>query len=321
MSAPQQRAATPSRTTEPQPQSQRETEQQRNARLLREILDKPFEYKPFLSEEKLTLTPRNVMLFLCRPTKSGAVCTEQQALRFCMLCKARGLNPWEGDAYIVGYDTKDGPEFSLITAHQAFLKRAEVHPEYDGMQSGVLVRRTIADGNQKLVQTLELEGDYFEPGDVLVGGWAKVHFKTRKFPMYKRLGLTGFDKGFSRWNADKAGMIVKCAEADALRSSFPNSLGGMYLAEEFSDNGQEVRVEPTTKTESMKNRLAESARRELPDADNIKRVADPAGLGTAVPQTVLDAYDSRAVDEAQMHEEMEELLGGSPRNRDEDPTR
>jgi hypothetical protein len=28
-------------------------------------------------------------------------------------------------------------------------------------------------------------------------------------------------------------MIVKCAEADALRSAFPNSLGGMYLEDEI----------------------------------------------------------------------------------------
>jgi phage recombination protein Bet len=193
------------------------------------ILDKAIEYTPFLSEQAIMLTPRMVIRFMCKPTKSGKRATMEQALHFCMLCKARGLNPWEGDAYIVGYDTKDGPEFSLITAHQAFLKRAEVHPEYDGMQSGVIVQRG--------AEVLEEEGDFFLDGDILLGGWSRVLFKTRSTPVYKRLKLSTFNKGFGRWNVDPAGMIVKCAEADGLRSAFPNSLGGMYLEDEMPEKG------------------------------------------------------------------------------------
>jgi hypothetical protein len=64
-----------------------------------------------------------------------------------------------------------------------------------------------------------------------------VLFKTRSTPVYKRLKLSTFNKGFGRWNVDPAGMIVKCAEADGLRSAFPNSLGGMYLEDEMPEKG------------------------------------------------------------------------------------
>ena len=198
-----------------------------NAALLTSILDRETEFVPFMGKDPIKLSARLVMKFLCTPTKSGAVCDERMAIRFVMMCKARGLNPWEGDAYIIGYDAKDGPTFSLVTAHQAFLKRAEVHPEYDGMTSGVIVARQGG--------SVELDGDYFDDGDSLVGGWACVHFKNRKHPMKKRLKLSTFHQGRSRWNADPAGMIVKCAEADALRSAFPNTLGGMFLADEMPD--------------------------------------------------------------------------------------
>ncbi|HEX2882789.1 MAG TPA: phage recombination protein Bet [Polyangiaceae bacterium] len=216
MSTPQQATAAIATVTDPN-------------KALDAILDKSIEYIPFLSEQTIMLTPRMVIRFMCKPTRSGKRATMEQALHFCMLCKARGLNPWEGDAYIVGYDTKDGPEFSLITAHQAFLKRAEVHPEYDGMQSGVIVLR----GDE----VREEEGDFCLDDDVLLGGWAKVLFKTRSTPVYKRLRLSTFNKGFGRWNVDPAGMIVKCAEADGLRSAFPNSLGGMYLEDEMPEKG------------------------------------------------------------------------------------
>ncbi len=51
--------------------------------------------------------------------------------------------------------------------------------------------------------------------------------------MKKRLKLATFAKSTPIWQANPGGMITKCAEADALRSSFPTSLGGMYLREEM----------------------------------------------------------------------------------------
>lgn len=217
---------TQSRAQQPQAKNGQATAKAAATPLVDAILDAKITYKPFMSDDEISLSPRMVLQYLCKPTKSGKICTHEQAVKFVRLCQARALNPWEGDAFIVGYDSKDGPEFNLVTAHQAFLKRAEVHPEYDGLESGVTV---IGPGG-----TLEdLQGDLWPDGWQIVGGWAKVHFKNRSVPMYKRLKLGAFNKGHSRWAVDPGGMIVKCAEADALRSSFPTRLGGMYLREEF----------------------------------------------------------------------------------------
>ena len=223
--------ATQSRPPNHQQQTQSNeltAEQHANRKLVETMLDKEIEYKPFLSDTAIKLSARLVLKFLVEPTKSGKVCTHEQAVKFMMLCQARALNPWEGDAFLVGYDTKDGPRFSLITAHQAFLKRAEAHPNYTGMQSGVMVR------DPKAGPIIECEGDYVDDGLHLLGGWSKVFRKDRSVPTFKRLKLSAFNKGQSRWSIDAAGMIVKCAEADALRSAFPNSLGGMFLREELA---------------------------------------------------------------------------------------
>ena len=201
--------------------------------IVNKILDQTVTYRPFMGGEDISLSPRTILRYFARPTKQGHMPTHEQAAKFVRLCQARGLNPWEGDAFIVGYDTQDGPEFNLITAHQAFLKRAEVHPEYDGMESGVTVKRpdgTLADQ----------EGDLVDEGQVLVGGWARVHFKQRKVPTYRRSKLTTYSTGRSRWNKDPAGMIVKVAEADALRSSFPTKMGGMFIREEFDATESEA---------------------------------------------------------------------------------
>jgi phage recombination protein Bet len=191
------------------------------------------EFIPFGGKDAIKLSVSIVLNLICVPTKSGAKCSERDAIKFIAMCKARMLNPFEGDAFLIGYDGQDGPTFSLITAHQAFLKRAELNPEYNGMESGVMVVRE--------KQLVDLEGDFHLETDQVIGGWAKVHFKNRQHPMVKRIRLARFNTNRSQWAKDPGGMICKCAEADALRSSFPTMLGGLYLQEEVrpdKDDGE-----------------------------------------------------------------------------------
>jgi phage recombination protein Bet len=199
------------------------------------VLDKETIIKPFGSDDTIKLTINNIKNLIAVKTKSGKTCSDNDAIKFIMMCKARLLNPYEGDAFLIGYDNKDGSaSFSLITAHQAFLKRAELHPQYDGMESGVIVE---VDG--KLEQH---EGDFIENGWTLAGGWATVFFKNRSHPMKKRVNLSRFQKSWGIWQDDPAGMIVKCAEADVLRSSFPTMLGGLYMREELNADVQADKV-------------------------------------------------------------------------------
>jgi len=184
------------------------------------------EYTPFGTNEKIKLSVSIVQMLVAVPTKSGKLPSRNDCIKFMMLCRARHLNPFEGDAYLLGYDAQDGPQFSLITAHQVFLKRAEASENFSGMESGVIV--TDKEGNKER----ECEGDYFRADEKLVGGWAKVYRRDRDKPFYKRLNLGVFNTGRSRWAKDPAGMIVKCAEADALRAAFPTHLGGLYNIEE-----------------------------------------------------------------------------------------
>ena len=192
------------------------------------------EFVPFGASDKVKLSVQIVKNLVAVKTKQGKTCSDQDAIKFLAMCQARRLNPFEGDAFLIGYDNKDGgATFSLITAHQAFLKRAELNVEYDGMKSGIIVER---DG-----QIQDLEGDFYLAGDRIMGGWATVYFKNRKQPMHKRIRMERFKKPFGIWLDDAAGMICKCAEADALRSSFPTMLGGLFLKEEI-ERGSDVKV-------------------------------------------------------------------------------
>jgi phage recombination protein Bet len=186
--------------------------------------EKIISFVPQGAADAIKLSCDIVKKLICIPTKSGAVCDDRQAMKFIMLCQAQRLNPFAGDAFLTGYDTNNkGPQFSLITAHQAFLKRAETSADYEGMESGIILV------NENDVVT-EREGDFKLANENVVGGWARVHRKNRK-PTYRRLSIEAMKPNYDTpfWNAAKApGQIVKCAEADALRATFPTLLGGLH---------------------------------------------------------------------------------------------
>ena len=182
---------------------------------------------------------------IARPTKSGAVPDDQTVIGFVKLCEARMLNPFAGDAWLLGYDTRDGPQFSVVTSIQSMLKRAELSKEYDGKQDGVIVM------NQADKTIHELEGDFIPDGHKLIGGWAKVYRKDRKFPDVQRVNLSARDKGRSLWTTDPAGMISKCALAAALRDAFPSTMGQVYLEHEVGE-GHQARPTENPSSEQQK---------------------------------------------------------------------
>lgn len=198
-------------------------------------------YVPFQSKEKLELSIALVRDLFATPTKKGKIATDKDCMKFIILCQARELDPRQGDAFLIGYDTEDGAVFNTITAHQALLKRAVACPEYDGLESGVIVKD--AGGEFK-----ELIGDFIPPNCQLYGGWAKVYSKGQRVPITSRLDLKVYSTGKSRWLKDPGGMIVKCAEADSFRRAFPNKVSQMYISEEMKKlQPDEVEVETDLK--------------------------------------------------------------------------
>lgn len=208
-----------------QTQNNKMNENQNKVTTLVKNDERSIEFVPYGAADKIKLSVKIIQTMIATPTKSGRTCDDRQAMRFLMLCSAQRLNPFAGDAYLIGYDGKDGPQFSLITAHQAFLKRAEASKDFDGMESGVIVRHKES-GDLK-----DFEGDFFDDQFYdLIGAWSRVHHKSHKIPTLRRAALKTYKKSYGLWAAPEnhAMMIVKVAEADALRSTFPTLLGGLY---------------------------------------------------------------------------------------------
>lgn len=188
------------------------------------------EFTPLGEAASITLSIQQLKIAgIVRPTKQGHMPDDGTILTFMLRCKAQGLNPFVGDAFLLGYDSQSGPEFSLITAVQSLYKRAELAGDFDGMESGVIVENT--DG-----ELLDLPGDFVPRGTTLVGAWAKGWRKSMTRPVTERMNREPFDKKRSQWSSNPQGMLVKVAEASVLRRLFPTTCGGLYTQDELPDD-------------------------------------------------------------------------------------
>ena len=189
--------------------------------------------------EKITLTPSIVQNFLVGD--SGTI-TLQEFKFFTELCKARKLNPFLKEAYCIKFGNQPA---QIVVGKDAILKRAIIHPDYDGMESGVIVQ-VIETG-----EIIERKGTfYIKSEEKLVGGWAKVYRKNWKYPTYcsvefYEVAQTKKDGQLnSNWAGKGGTMVEKVAKVRALRETFIEDLSGMYDADETNIPAQESPSEP-----------------------------------------------------------------------------
>lgn len=207
--------------------------------------------------QEVKLNYKIVRDFLVR---GGGNVSDNDIVQFISICKFNQLNPFLGESYLVKY--KDAPA-QMIVSKEALLKRADTCEHFVGMEAGIIVKRN--------GEYIDLDGCFYGDGDVLVGGWARVHRDDRKFPYVARIRFDEYDKKQALWKEKPSTMISKVAKVQALREAFPAQLGAMYTEEE-------TKIVTPEYTEIRENVEAEKR-----DNANGKAVAMPPA-GDAAPQ-------------------------------------
>lgn len=159
-------------------------------------------------------------------TNNNQYITKGEIALFIETAKYRRLNPFLGQLYLVKYDGSKPAQ--TVVAKSAMLIIAEEHPAYDGMEHGIIVKNTNGEITDRV-------GCISYAGETVIGAWAKVYRKDRSKPFEERIDITEYNKNQSTWRSMPKTMIDKCAQAKALRTAFPKQLGGLYIAEEFSE--------------------------------------------------------------------------------------
>ena len=141
--------------------------------------------------------------------------------------------------YLAIFESEKGDRnVSFIAGKEYFTEKAEMHPQFDGMKAGIIIR-------PKEGGALEhREGTFYLPSEeVLLGGWAEVFRKDRKISTKAEVVLAEYNTGKRNWAKMPGTMIRKVAIVQALRESFPQNLGGMYDRSEMDQAGALVPIE------------------------------------------------------------------------------
>ena len=180
---------------------------------------------------EVKLTPTLVKNYMVSGNKD--LVTFQEVAMFMNLCKFSGLNPWLKEAYLIKYSNNEPA--TLVTGKEAFQKRAEDHPAFDGAEAGIIVFNKETGDLTYRIGTMKF------PDEEILGGYAEVWRKDRKhstrievsFEEYAGRKKDGTLN--SQWAKKPSTMIRKVALVQALREAFPKAFGGMYAAEEHGE--------------------------------------------------------------------------------------
>lgn len=125
------------------------------------------------------------------------------------IVRSTGLNPVTKEVWAI----KAGGRLQIMTGINGFLKIANSHPQYDGME-------------------VSHEFD----GKTLISCTVKVYRKDRRFPSVATAYSAEYKKATPIWQQMPSVMLAKCAKSLALREAFIQELGGLYTQEEMPVN-------------------------------------------------------------------------------------
>ena len=197
--------------------------------------------------QQIQLTPALVKQYLV--SGDARAITNEEVGMFMMLCKSQSLNPFNREAYLIKFGNKPA---TMITGKDTFTKRANRNPNYEGTEAGVIVVNLKGEIEYR-------EGSFYIKGkEQLVGGWAKVHTKNKKYADMITVSYDEYEgkkndgKPNSNWAARPGTMIRKFALVQALREAFPEDFGGMYTAEEMGVDEAELNTKPVNVEEEQR---------------------------------------------------------------------
>lgn len=197
----------------------------------------------------IKLTPNIVQTYIT----NGTPVTVAEYKMFSELCKVYKLNPFMKEAYCIKYGNQPA---QITVSKDVFLKKANNSPDYDGMESGIVIINK--DGKKEFV-----DGSCYDvTTERIIGAWAKVYRKSRKFPSYvtvafnecvqrKRDGSVN-----SMWQSKPAMMVEKVAKSRALKEAFLETAGGAIQYDDEVDNDQQAKqpfVETTAEEHTTAN--------------------------------------------------------------------
>lgn len=192
------------------------------------------------------------------------------------MVKNRNLNPFTKEVYFIKYGNNPA---QIVVSKNAFMKRAEQNPNYDGFESGVIYKNQTGELKSK-------KGVILPKNCKLVGGWCEVYRKDRSRPVYREVELSAYNTGKNWWQKAPGQMIEKVAIVAAVRDTFSEDVGGLYTSDEM-EQAAPIDVTPTeTREEVIAQKQAQIEQMKQEQAQKQAEKADTSYPDDEVPEPI-----------------------------------
>lgn len=153
---------------------------------------------------------------------------DEQIAQYLYFARRRNLNPLLNQIYAIPRAPKQGED--PVLTYQVGIDGLRTIAHRTGLCTGIRAKPIHSDNGS------------------LVGAWAEVGRKGHSFYSYVRLSEYIGSNPSPVWRSKPETMLMKCAEAAALRKAFPEETGGIYTEEEFKAQEEPLDVTPPPRT-------------------------------------------------------------------------
>ena len=197
---------------------------------------------PAWSEEQVALVKRTV----------AKDATNDELKMFLHLSGKYNLDPFAKEIWFL----KMGGQPTITTSRDGYLKIANEHPAFSGLVSDVVYAK------DSFAKTPDGVSHTYGVGDrgPIIGAYALVYRSDRRFPVYVFAPMKDYQKPSGTWKTYPHAMILKVAEAMALKRAF--SLSGLVTVEELGTPDQKSEDVVTVDAVSATPVTAKSIREE-----------------------------------------------------------
>ena len=226
--------------------------------------------------KELTITNNTPTLDMLNALRNSVApgLTDAEFQLFGEIVRSTGLNPITKEVWAI----KAGGRLQLMTGINGFLKIANSHPQYDGME-------------------VEYEWD----GKNLLAATAKVYRKDRRFPSVATAYMAEYAKPTPIWKQMPSVMLAKCAKSLAIREAFIQELGGLYTAEEMPSNYSQAVIVPNEGEELVVSK-------KTGEVLGIQKITKEE-VETVKKRAITTYYDISTLDESKRSAAVEYLVG------------
>lgn len=197
--------------------------------MVNELMTREMVY-PLVNGEEMRLTPQMVKEYLVTGRKEHV--TTQELMYFMHECKARKMNPFLRECWLIKYSPTDNAQIVESIHHKR--NKARRHPDCCGWKKGILYMHK--------GEVCESPHPFMPEGGVLLGGYFQATPKGWSEPFRHEVSLASCvkrkrDGSFTAfWQPDKQPQqVMKVAESQGLSALWGDIVGSGMIPEEVPD--------------------------------------------------------------------------------------